>query len=83
MPLGPILRGAVPLSAADIATQKIAFDEELRRYNECQAVETALCNQIIAAIEPEYVQAIRIIHTDMINDTIPMIFGFLRDTYGA
>lgn len=82
LPLGPILRGAVPLSAADIATQKIAFDEELRRYNECQAVETALRNQIIAAIEPEYVQPIRNIHTDMINDTIPMIFGFLRDTYG-
>ena len=42
-----------PLTPADIATQKIAFDEEKRKFHECQAVETALRNQIVEAINPE------------------------------
>ena len=34
-PLGPVLRGGQHLTAAEIATQKITFDENLRKYNEC------------------------------------------------
>ena len=81
-PIGPVLRGAQPLSAAEIATLKITYDENLRQYNECQAVENALRNQIISAIESDYLQPIRNIHTDMINESIPQIITFLRDTYG-
>ena len=40
--------------AANIATQKIVFDETKRRYNECQGVEVALRNQISEAIESKW-----------------------------
>ena len=51
-------------------------------YNECQAVETALWNQIIDAIQSDYLEPLRNIYTDMINDNIPDIITFLRTTYG-
>ena len=41
---GSVLRNEVALTTAEIATQKIAHDELLRQYNECQAVDTALRN---------------------------------------
>ena len=43
---------APPLSPADIALQKAQYDESKRLYNETQAVEMVLCNQLIEAIEP-------------------------------
>ena len=81
-PVVPLGVRAVPLTPADIATQKIAFDEEKRKFNECQAVETALRNQIVEAIDPEYLQPLRNATTDMLNDPIPDIFSFLSTTYG-
>ena len=50
-PIHPIGVQAIPPTAAEIATQKITFDEEKKQYNECQGVEIALRNQIIEAIE--------------------------------
>ena len=57
-----VLRNDVAITIAEIATQKIAHDEQLRQYNECQAVEMALRNQIISCDRrrlpptyPEYV----------------------------
>ena len=44
--MDPIGVRADPLTAADIATQKIMFDETKHWYNECQDVEAALRNQI-------------------------------------
>ena len=44
---GSVLRDKVALTTSKLATQKIAHDELLRQYNECQAVETTLRNQII------------------------------------
>ena len=70
------------LTATDIATQKIVHDEMRRQYNECQAVEAALRNQIIDAVESDYLQPLRNPTTDMINNTIPEIINFLRNTYG-
>ena len=58
--------GPLPLTAADIATQKLAHDELKHQYNECQAVEMALRKQVTAAIDEEYLQALR----DLITDTI-------------
>ena len=71
-----------PLTAADIATQKIAFDERKRAYNECQAVECTLRNQIIKAIDETYTRPLRDPTTDMIISSIPAIFTFLQKTYG-
>ena len=79
---GLILRNEVALTTADISTQRIAYEDQLRKYNECQAVETALHNQIIAANKFNYLQPIRNVHTDMIKDTIPEIIIFLSNTYG-
>lgn len=81
-PIVPVGVRAVPLTAADIATQKITFDEEKRRYNECQAIEVALRNQVTEAIEDEYLQPLRNVTTDMIHTPIPDIFTFLGNTYG-
>ena len=56
-----------PLTAEQIAIQKTNYDNRLRLYNETQAVELALRNQLIEAIEPDYLQALRNQYTDMIN----------------
>ena len=71
----------MPLIAVDIATQKYTFDDNKCKINECQTVKTDLRNQIIDAVAPDYVQYLRNATTDMINNTIPEIFTFLRDTY--
>ena len=71
-----------PLTPADIAVQKSAWEERKRIYNEVQAVEHTLRTQLIQAIEPEYLQALRNTHTDMINESIVDIITFLISTYG-
>jgi len=73
---------AVPLTAADIATQKLAHDELKRQFNECQAVEAALRKQIVEAIDGEYLQALRNPVTDTITSSILEIFDFLKQSYG-
>ena len=50
-------------------------------YNEVQAIETALRNQVIEAIDAEYLEPIRNTTTDMINNGIPVVFTFLRANY--
>ena len=72
----------VTLTAADITTQKIAHDERKRQYNETQAVENALRNQLTNAIDGDYLRPLRNIHTDMISHSLEDIFTFLRTTYG-
>ena len=67
------------ISSAEVTTQKAAHDETVKRYYECQAVEQALCTQIIEAIEPEYLDVLRNINTDMINESIPEIFTFFTE----
>ena len=73
---------APPLTPADIATQKAQYDENKRLYNEVQAVEMILRNQLIEAIEPIYLRPLRNNHTDMINESIPDIMLFLLTNYG-
>ena len=51
---GPVLRNDVAITIAQIATHKIANNKQLRQYNKFQAVEMALCNQIISVIEANY-----------------------------
>ena len=63
-------------------TQKVAHDEALKRYYECQAVEQALRTQIIEAIDSEYLDALCYVDTDMINESIPEIFQYLQENYG-
>ena len=81
-PVVPVGIRAAALTAGEIALQKIAHDERKRLFNEVQAVEVALRNQIVEAIDDDYLQPLRDTTTDMINSSIPDIFTFLRDTYG-
>ena len=71
-----------PLSATDIATQKIAHDERKHAYNECQAIENTLRKQLIKAIDETYTRPLRDPTTDMIISSITVIFNFLQLTYG-
>ena len=75
IPPGPVSHGddapvAPPLTARDIATQKIMHDERCRLYNECQAVEHGLRNQLTEAIDDEYLRPLRSVHTDLITHII-------------
>ena len=81
-PVAPLGVRAPALTPGEITVQKIAHDDQKRLYNEVQAVEVALRNQIVEAIEEEYLTPLRNHTTDMINDPIPSIFTFLRDNYG-
>ena len=54
----PTLQGSftpsgVRLTAAELSQEKSTYDELVRSYNECQAVEQALRNQVIDAIPPD------------------------------
>ena len=71
-----------PITPEEITLQKIQYDEQLRLYNEVQAVEALLRTQIIEAIEEEYLVSLRNQTTDMIHANIPEIFNFLRVNYG-
>ena len=68
--------------SAEVATQKAAHDDAVRKNYECQAIEQALRTQIIEAIDPEYLDALRHVDTDMMNESIPDIFDFLQSNYG-
>ena len=70
------------ITAAEVAAQKAAHDNDMKKFYECQAVEQALCTQIIEAIKPDYLDALRNINTDMINESIPEIFEYLQVNYG-
>lgn len=69
------------VSAAELAHERAAHEETVRVYNECQAVEQALRNQLIDAIPAEYLDSLQNVDSDMINDSIPDIITFLQTNY--
>ena len=71
----------IPITAAKIAAQKFAYDKQTRVYNELQPIKIALRNQAIEAIDAEYLEPLLNDTTDMINDSILVIFAFLRANY--
>ena len=76
------LESPTSLTTAEIATNQIAHGKQKRLFNECQTVKSMLRNQIIDAIEYNYLQPLRNVMTYMINDTITNIFTCLLYTYG-
>ena len=72
----------VTFTAADIAQKKATHEESLRAYLECQAVEQALRVQLIEAVDPIYLDALRNSDTDMIHDELPKIMDHLMSNYG-
>ena len=67
---------------ADIHIQKANYNTSLRQFNECQAIELALKNQITDAIEHDYLSALRDSIMDIIRGNIPTIFEYLQANYG-
>ena len=65
-----------------IAIAREQHHENLRLFREIQAVERALIQQIVGAIDPKYLRALRNSATQQINKTIPEIFTHLFETYG-
>ena len=70
-----------PITAAEIAAQKIAYKKRKRLYYEAQAIKIALRNQVIEAINAEYIEPLSNDTPDMINDNIPVISTFFRANY--
>ena len=63
-------------------TMTDAHKEELRVFRECQGVEAALQQQLVLAIDPIYLEALRDINTNAIGLPIYDIIKYLYDTYG-
>ena len=75
---GPFVPTGGPLrTAAEVAKEKMGYEEELRLYNECNTVEQLLQSQLIDTMPHEYLDSMRNADTDMIIDTIPDIIDFL------
>ena len=71
------------VTAAEVTQQKADWDVQVRLYNECQAVEQALRQQLVEAVESDYLDALRNPHTDMVQSSIPTIIDHLRNNYGS
>ena len=56
--------------------------EATRVFREVIGVERALRQQIVMAVEPKYLRALRTPGTNKITHTIPAIFEHLFSTYG-
>ena len=65
-----------------IAQRRSEHAEATRAFRELIGVEQALIQQIVNAVEPKYLRAIRNPLTGKITKTIPEIFEYLFDTYG-
>ena len=77
------LRGTgVPLTSENIAQQKARHDEQIRQYDECQAVEQITRSMITEAIDDEYLDELRNADTDMIHESIPEIIEYLQSNFG-
>ena len=57
-------------------------DEATQLFREVNGVERTIFQQIVSAIEPKYLRALRMPGTNKLNHTIPEIFDHLFDTYG-
>ena len=82
----PSLQGAftpfgLRLSTTETTQEKAAHDNDVQSYNEFQAVEQALRNQVIDAVPPEYLDSLRNSDTDMINCSVPDLITFLQTNY--
>ena len=74
----------IPNSATQYqsAALRDQHQEEICLFREDTSVELALIQQIVAAIEPKYLRALRDSMTYQFSKTIPEIFTYLFDTYG-
>lgn len=65
-----------------ITQRRAEHAEQVRAFKEVLGVERALLQQIVSAIEPKYLKALRLPTTNKLNATIPDIFIHLFTNYG-
>ena len=82
MDSGPFLPTNTRATGAEIATEKAVHDESGILCYEANVVKNTLRNQIVKAIELEYIDRLRDSATDMINNSIPDIIDYLQSNYG-
>ena len=66
----------------EIAQARDEHEEETRVFREVIGVERAIQQQLVTAIEPKYLRALRSPGINKLTQTIPEIFEHLFSTYG-
>ena len=79
---GPFTLPNNEATPAEIALQKADWEERVRLWREVEAVERALVQQIVAAVEPKYLKALRNPVTTKITQNIKTILNHLFNNYG-
>ena len=80
--LGPFRIEQRNATETEIAQEKADYDESIRLWREVKAVERALVQQIVAAVEPKYLKALRKQLTTKIMRDVKGILSYLFDNYG-
>ena len=83
----PLNPGGFTLSSDDLtdnqrAQEKADWEEDLRLWREVEAVERALTQQIVRAVEPKYLKALRNPATTKIQTDVKGILNYLFNNYG-
>jgi hypothetical protein len=63
-------------------TMKEQHNEQVRMFREVMGVEKALRQQIVAAVEGDFLAALRNRHSNAITDSISDVLAYLFNTYG-
>ena len=81
-PEHPGVYQVAPGTQFQIIAHENEHHEAIRLFREVQSIELTLVQQIVAAIEPKYLLALRDRTTNKIENNIAEIFSHLFDTYG-
>jgi methyl-accepting chemotaxis protein len=79
---GSLLTIPVGTTAPMATVMKEAHQEAIRIFREVQGVEKALIQQIVQAVEPNYLSAIRDRASNSLRGTVYEILSHLQDSYG-
>lgn len=79
---GPFRVSSPDATEAQIAQEKADWEEQVRLWREVDGVERALVQQLVAAVEPKYLKALRNQLTTKIIQDVKRILSYLFDNYG-
>ena len=65
-----------------IEQERANWEEEMRLWREVEAIERTLVQQIVQAVEPKYLKALRNPITTKITNDVKQILSYLFDNYG-
>ena len=79
---GPFQVSSDTATEAQIAQERADWTEAMRLWREVEAVERALVQQLVAAVEPKFLKALRNQYTKKITRDVKGILSYLFDNYG-